>query len=166
MEGSARPAHLPARRADTRRISPTPCNPRVSTILVIEDDPGVRRVLLHTLEYAGHQVRAVDNGREALRAVHDQEPDLVVTDIVMPDSDGLEIIRILRSDHPGVRIIAISGGGMICRTTYLELAHLLGADVTLQKPVLPSDLIFAVAELVGDGVSARGTGALPAGESQ
>ena len=138
----------------------------MSTILVIEDDPGVRRVLQHTLEYAGHEVRAVDNGRDALRAVADEEPDLVVTDIVMPDSDGLEIIRILRSDHPGVRIIAISGGGMICRTTYLELAHLLGAHATLQKPILPSDLVFAVAELLGCHESASGTGALPAGESQ
>jgi CheY-like chemotaxis protein len=138
----------------------------VSIILVIEDDPGVRRVLLHTLEYAGHLVRAVDNGRDALRSMDDQEPDLVVTDIVMPDSDGLEIIRLLKSDYPDVRIIAISGGGMICGSTYLELAHLLGADVTLQKPILPSDLIFAVTELLGDHASASGPGALPAGESQ
>ncbi|MFI5231189.1 MAG: response regulator [Gemmatimonadales bacterium] len=138
----------------------------MSTILVIEDDPGVRRVLLHTLEYAGHQVRAVDNGRDALRALQDLEPDLVVTDIVMPDSDGLEIIRVLRSDHPGVRIIAISGGGMICRTTYLELAHLLGADVTLQKPILPSDLIFAVSELLASHAHRATPGALPGGGSR
>jgi CheY-like chemotaxis protein len=130
----------------------------VSTILIVEDDPGVRRVLLHTLEYAGHTVRAVISGRDALRAVKDAEPDLVVTDIVMPDSDGLEIIRVLKSDHPGVRIIAISGGGMIHRTTYLELAHLLGADLTLHKPVLPSDLIFAVSELLADPRTGRGAG--------
>jgi CheY-like chemotaxis protein len=136
----------------------------VSTILVIEDDPGVRRVLQHTLEYAGHAVRAVDNGRDALRAVNENEPDLVVTDIVMPDSDGLEVIRILTSDHPRVRIIAISGGGMIHRTTYLDLAHLLGAHLTLQKPVLPSDLIFAVSELLDDPQAQRGAGAMPAGE--
>jgi CheY-like chemotaxis protein len=138
----------------------------VSTILVIEDDPGVRRVLQHTLEYAGHTVKAVDNGRDALRAVNENEPDLVVTDIVMPDSDGLEVIRILTSDHPGVRIIAISGGGMIHRTTYLELAHLLGAHLTLQKPVLPSDLIFAVSELLDDPQTERDASAVPAGEPQ
>jgi DNA-binding NtrC family response regulator len=120
----------------------------VAPILIIEDDPGVRRVLIHTLQLAGHAVHAVDNGREGLRAVVERAPAVVVTDIVMPDSDGLEVIRILKSDHPGVRIIAISGGGMICRTTYLELAHLLGAHVTLQKPVLPSDLVFAVNELL------------------
>ena len=135
----------------------------MSTILVIEDDPGVRRVLLHTLEYAGHTVHAVDNGRDALRMVYASEPDLVVTDIVMPDSDGLEVIRILKSDHPRVRIIAISGGGMIHRTTYLELAHLLGADLTLHKPVLPSDLIFAVSELLDDPHAERGAGAVPDG---
>jgi CheY-like chemotaxis protein len=138
----------------------------VSTILVIEDDPGVRRVLQHTLEYAGHTVNAVDNGRDALRAVNESEPDLVVTDIVMPDSDGLEVIRILTSDHPAVRIIAISGGGMIHRTTYLELAHLLGAHLTLQKPVLPSDLVFAVSELLDDPRAQRGTSAIPAGDVQ
>jgi CheY-like chemotaxis protein len=120
----------------------------VATILVIEDDPGVRRVLLCTLEIAGHDVIAVDNGRDGLRAVAERAPEIVVTDIVMPDSDGLEVIRLLRSDHPRVRIIAISGGGMICRTTYLDLARLLGADVTLQKPVLPSDLVYAVQELL------------------
>ena len=120
----------------------------MATILIIEDDPGVRRVLIHTLERAGHDVHAVDNGRDGLRAVVERAPVIVVTDIVMPDSDGLEVIRILRADHPNVRIIAISGGGMICRTTYLELAHLLGAHVTLQKPVLPSDLVFAVDELL------------------
>jgi CheY-like chemotaxis protein len=138
----------------------------VSTILVIEDDPGVRRVLQHTLEYAGHTVHAVDNGRDALRSVGENEPDLVVTDIVMPDSDGLEVIRILTSDHPRIRIIAISGGGMIHRTTYLDLAHLLGADLTLQKPVLPSDLVFAVTELLDDPQAERDTGALPVGKPQ
>jgi CheY-like chemotaxis protein len=121
----------------------------MASIIVIEDDPGVRRVLLCTLQNAGHAVYAVDNGRDGLRAVTERHPDVVVTDIVMPDSDGLEVIRLLRSDHPGVRIIAISGGGMICRTTYLELARLLGAHLTLQKPVLPSDLVRAVEDLVG-----------------
>ncbi len=138
----------------------------MSTILVIEDDPGVRRVLQHTLEYAGHTVKAVDNGRDALRAVNESEPDLVVTDIVMPDSDGLEVIRILTSDHPAIRIIAISGGGMIHRTTYLELAHLLGAHLTLHKPVLPSDLVFAVSELLDEPRAKRDASAIPAGDPQ
>lgn len=123
----------------------------VANILVIEDDPGVRRVLLFTLQSAGHEVHAVDNGRDGLRAIRERATDLVVTDIVMPDSDGLEVIRILKSDHPTIHIIAISGGGMICRTTYLELARLLGAHVTLQKPFLPSDLEFAVRELLEPG---------------
>lgn len=129
-------------------------------ILVIEDDAGVRRVLQHTLEGAGHAVRTVDNGRDALHAVSERVPDLVVTDIVMPDSDGLEVIRVLKSDHPGVPVIAISGGGMICRTTYLELARLLGAHLTLQKPILPSDLVFAVAELLEDPGAAHGENAV------
>ena len=126
----------------------------MAKILVIEDDPGVRRVLLCTLEMEGHTVRAVNNGRDGLRAVSEFAPDVVVTDIVMPDSDGLEVIRTLRKEHPRVSIIAISGGGMICRTTYLEIARLLGANITLQKPVLPSDLVFAVASLV-DGPQAE-----------
>jgi DNA-binding NtrC family response regulator len=135
----------------------------VAKILIIEDDPGVRRVLIHTLQLAGHDVNAVDNGRDGLRAVAERAPAVVVTDIVMPDSDGLEVIRTLRNDHPDVAIIAISGGGMICRTTYLELAHLLGAHVTLQKPVLPSDLVFAVHELLEPDAAASISGA---GESE
>ncbi len=126
----------------------------MARILVIEDDPGVRRVLLTTLQYAGHEAHAVDNGRDGLRLVAEIAHDLVVTDIVMPDSDGLEVIRILRADHPDVRIIAISGGGMICQTTYLELAHLLGAHLTLHKPVMPSDLVYAVSELLDSTAAA------------
>ena len=138
----------------------------MATILVIEDDPGVRRVLLSTLQYAGHDVRAVDNGRDGLRAVKESPPDIVVTDIVMPDSDGLEVIRLLKSDHPKIGIIAISGGGMICRTTYLELAHLLGAHVTLQKPVMPSDLVFAVSELLEATPAKSGAPSGDSGASQ
>jgi CheY-like chemotaxis protein len=129
----------------------------MANILVIEDDPGVRRVLLSTLQYAGHVVHAVDNGRDGLRAVCERAPDLVVTDIVMPEPDGLQIIEALKRDHPHVRIIAISGGGMICRTAYLELAHLLGAHKTLQKPVLPSDLLYAVSELLEGPQAESGT---------
>ena len=74
----------------------------------------------------------------------------------MPDSDGLEVIRILKTDHQRVRIIAISGGGLICGKTYLELARLLGAHVTLRKPVMPSVLLHAVVELAGTPPAAPG----------
>jgi CheY-like chemotaxis protein len=120
----------------------------VSKILVVEDDPGLRRVLLSALQHAGYDVRAVDNGRDAFRAIRESAPAVVVTDIVMPDSDGLEVIRLLRTDHPKIRIIAMSGGGIICGTTYLEIARLLGAHAVLRKPILPSDLVHAVGELL------------------
>ena len=120
----------------------------MSKILVVEDDPGLQRVLLSALKNADHDVRAVNNGRDALRAVREDAPALVVTDIVMPDSDGLEVIRLLRADHPRIRIIAMSGGGIICGTTYLEIARLLGAHAILRKPILPSDLVHAVGELL------------------
>ncbi len=120
----------------------------MSKILVVEDDPGLRRVLLSALQNAGYDVHAVENGRDALRAVRERAPAVVITDIVMPDSDGLEVIRLLRTNHPRIRIIAMSGGGIICGTTYLEIARLLGAHAILRKPILPSDLVHTVGELL------------------
>ena len=78
-------------------------------ILVADDDAGVRHLIRYSLEQAGYSVSEVTNGAEAIRAVHTAPFDLVITDILMPETDGLETIMHLRKRMPGLKVIAISG---------------------------------------------------------
>ena len=82
-------------------------------ILVIDDDPLVRRTMERLLQKSGYEVRLAVDGIEGLRAFRTQRPDLVITDIIMPQKEGLDTIRLLRTWSPDVKIIAISGGSRI-----------------------------------------------------
>jgi CheY-like chemotaxis protein len=113
-------------------------------ILVIEDDPLARLTLRAILEEGGYSVRCATNGREGLKSFAASRPDIVVTDIVMPEMDGIETIRALRSAWPDGAIIAISEGDPISRFNYLEMARHLGANAVLAKPFAPGDLIAKV----------------------
>lgn len=115
-------------------------------ILLIEDDEWLRPLLAECLEAAGHAVTQAPDGREGLRAFRAESADLVITDIMMPDEEGIAIIMSLHRDHPAVPVIAISGAG-VNTALYLELAKKLGARCTLAKPFLPDDLLRAVAAL-------------------
>src|SRR5688572_12872223 len=86
------------------------------------------------LEKFGHEVTVAGTGREALRLFHEDACDLLLTDIVMPDKEGLEVIGKLRPEHPWLKIVAMSGGGRGSATDYLKLAKQLGADAVLEKP--------------------------------
>ena len=114
-------------------------------ILVADDEPGVRGFLRAALEQGGYQVTEAANGKQALQEALAGHTDLVITDIVMPEQEGIETIRALRRDVPGVGIIAISGafGGQ-----FLKAAHLLGADAVLSKPVNAEVLLAKVAEVL------------------
>src|SRR5262249_50928853 len=106
----------------------------VAAILVIDDDADTRDFLKATLETAGHQVTVAGNGMEGVQAFHKKPADLVITDLFMPDQEGLETIKQLRLESPDLAIIAMSGkptGG-----TMLTVAKHLGASVVLQKPFL------------------------------
>jgi len=118
----------------------------MARILVADDDSNLRAVLRLTLEHAGHHVVEAADGREAMARVRESEIDLVVTDMLMPEMDGLEAIQKLRALRPGIRIIGISGGGRIDAKNYLTLAAKLGAARVLTKPFPMQDLVAAVAE--------------------
>ena len=111
------------------------------TILIVDDDPEVRHVLRAILESAGYSVMEADNGRQALLECSKHAIRLMITDLVMPEKEGIETIKVARRSYPELRIIAISGafGG-----EYLRIAELLGADVALPKPLRMDALLEAV----------------------
>jgi CheY-like chemotaxis protein len=120
----------------------------MARILVVDDEAPVRKVLRTMLERAGYDVEDAPNGSIALEVLRDYPADVVITDIVMPEKEGIEIIQEMRADYPDIKIIAISGGGQIGPESYLEMARLLGAHQTLSKPVDGDVLLGAVRELL------------------
>lgn len=120
----------------------------MAKVLVIDDDEGLRNLFREILHVGGHDAQVATSGDDGLRRLHELDYDVVLTDVVMPDKDGLETIRELRRDFPGVRVVAISGGGCIQGVDYLRMAKLLGANATLAKPVRPHQLLGAVASVL------------------
>jgi CheY-like chemotaxis protein len=125
----------------------------VTTILLVEDDDGVRNILRKTLVSAGYEVEEAVNGDQAMAAYRRQPRDLVITDLVMPEKDGLETISALRRLNPAVKIIAISGGGRTLGLgqLYLDTAQAIGAGRILAKPFTSAALLTAVAEVLAEG---------------
>ncbi len=128
----------------------------MSRILVIDDNDLVRDTLVRILERAGFETAAAKNGREGLAQFHSQPPDLVVTDVIMPDLDGIETIMALRQAAPGIPIIAVSGGGKAHAMQFLDIAQKLGADLALSKPFKPAELVSAITELLARDKSRKG----------
>lgn len=120
----------------------------MARILVIDDDPMARDIVVEILSRKGHQAVAACNGRQGLEQFHNADFDLVITDIIMPDVEGIETIIQLRKDKPDVKIIAISGGGKISAYSHLSLAEKFGVKKTLAKPFSKADLLTAVDELL------------------
>ena len=117
-------------------------------ILVVDDHPIMREVVCQILEDAGHFVREAAEGREALRKLSCARFDLVVTDIVMPEMDGIELIGELQRRYPDIRIIAMSGGSeRFPMKDGLAIARRLGAGATLTKPFVADQLLDAVSFL-------------------
>ena len=119
-------------------------------ILVIDDDINIREMLKECLERAEYEVLVASDGKAALK-LHSANPvDLIITDIVMPEKDGLEIIMEFRRRFPAVKVIAISGGGKIGANEYLNIAKVLGVTKTFSKPFELRELLAAVRELLQD----------------
>jgi CheY-like chemotaxis protein len=126
------------------------CGHAMASVLLIDDDDFTRRTIGRALERQGHRVTATENGRQALKRLR-AEPalaDLVMTDIMMPDMDGLELIRELRSVHPDIKIIAMSGGSSVNRMNFLPTAKMLGAHETLPKPCSGAEIQAAIERLL------------------
>lgn len=118
----------------------------MALVLVIDDEPLMRRTLRTALERAGHRVEEAQNGKEGLEKFSADTPDLVLTDIVMPDREGVETIGDIRRLNAKVPIIAMSGGGSVGGTLFLRLAEEFGATRTMAKPIRNADLLKLVDE--------------------
>lgn len=109
-------------------------------ILVIDDDDRIRRMVAKVLIADGHQVTCVENGIAGVAAHRREKPDVVVTDIIMPEQEGIETIVTIRRERPEAKIIAISGGGRMADIELLRMARLLGADDVIAKPFRAEEL--------------------------
>ena len=118
-------------------------------ILVIDDDAHVRVTLGAILGRLGFEVVSAEDGREGLDLFQQLAPDLVITDIIMPEQDGIATIARAREQSPQTRIIAISGGGRLGNSDMLKLARAAGADDILAKPFAVADLIAVVTRTLG-----------------
>jgi YesN/AraC family two-component response regulator len=127
----------------------------MARILLIDDDASVRTPLSLILSHFGHVVIEACDGREGMELFTVANADLVITDIVMPEKEGLEVLREMRKLRPLVKVIAISGGGRVNPTDYLRMATFLGASKVLAKPISSEALIAAINEVTNaDGDSA------------
>jgi len=123
----------------------------MATILIVDDDGQIRALIRQILETAGYRTICAENGREAMELICNQAIDLIVTDILMPEADGVEIILKARFDAKAPPIIAISGGGRYYKAVEtLSWARNLGVRYTFQKPIDRKEFIAAVKELVGE----------------
>jgi CheY-like chemotaxis protein len=113
-------------------------------ILVIDPDPFTCRELKELLSEAGYLVDSVANGKLALEWLRFNSADLVITEMLMPEIDGIQLIQALHRDHPAARILAISGGGMIPPGNYLRFARALGVNQVLAKPFTRTELLEAL----------------------
>ena len=117
-------------------------------VLIIDDEPYILLMLKKMLEKAGYEVLLASNGKEGMALFEQHAADLVITDIIMPDKEGLEIILEMKRQRPDLKIIAISGGGRISPESYLECATHFGASRVFQKPFKQKELVAAIDELI------------------
>jgi len=110
-------------------------------ILVIEDNAIVRNTMMRILQAAGYDVVTANDGLEGVALFRQETPDLVISDIIMPQQEGIATIRQILAESPGTKIIAISGGGRIGNTDFLQIARKMGAVDALPKPFDPDDLL-------------------------
>ncbi len=120
----------------------------MARILLVDDDPLLRKVLKTVLDLQGHNVVALDDGRTALQVLSPGEFDLVITDLVMPEIDGLEFILRIRKNFSAIPILALSGGGRTRNMEVLEQAGSFGANAVLPKPFRPEQFVQMVENLL------------------
>lgn len=113
-------------------------------ILVIEDNAVVRNTMMRILQSAGYDVVIANDGLQGVAAFRREQPDLVISDIIMPEQEGIATIRQILGENPGTKIIAISGGGRIGNTDFLQIAKRMGASDALPKPFDPEELLSRV----------------------
>lgn len=120
----------------------------MARILVIDDDEQVLDMLYESLTREGYDVLRASNGEQGLRLYREGHVDLIITDLIMPEKEGIETIIELRQDFPDVKIIAISGGGRTGTKDYLHMAKIFGVQRTFTKPVAREQLLDSIRELI------------------
>lgn len=121
----------------------------MARILIIDDDLQIREMLRQMLEFEGYEVIEASNGKDALKLQQGTPADLVITDLIMPEKEGIETIRDLRKMFPEIKIIAMSGGGVVGPESYLKIAKSLGAQKTFVKPIERKVLLDGIREVLG-----------------
>jgi len=116
----------------------------MAKILVIDDDAMVRHTMSKILRHGGYEVVLAEDGLRGVAAFRKEHPDLVITDIIMPEQEGIATISQIRREVHDAKIIAVSGGGRIGNADFLSMARKLGANDILPKPFLPADLLERV----------------------
>lgn len=120
----------------------------MAVLLIIDDDEGMRKLMVRTLSGPRHRIFEAENGREGLRLMDEHKPDVVITDILMPQKEGIETIREVQERAPQTKIIAISGGGLSHNLMFLDVARAFGADAVLAKPFRPAQLVETVEQVL------------------
>jgi CheY-like chemotaxis protein len=124
----------------------------MSHILVVEDSEDLRFIIKDILKKAGHQVSEACDGSEVAQILAEASIDLVITDILMPEQEGVQTILQIRRNQPDIRIIGMSGGGAGGAEHYLEMAREFGANATMQKPFKKAQLLELVDTVLGVSV--------------
>ncbi|MFO7936981.1 MAG: response regulator [Kiritimatiellia bacterium] len=118
-------------------------------ILLLDDELFIQDLFSQFFREKGYNVVCVSNGRKGLEKLRDFDADLIITDIMMPDMDGLEVVREIRKNYADLPVIAISGGMRNAAINFVSAAKDFGADVIFEKPVELSELLASVKELIG-----------------
>jgi DNA-binding response OmpR family regulator len=122
----------------------------MARILLLDDDDSFREMLRKTLAYFGHIVMEARNGKEGLELLGGVGADLLITDIVMPEKEGIGVLLELRRTKSTVKVIAMSGGGRQSANAYLRMAAFLGATRVLAKPFSQAELLAAIGEVLSN----------------
>lgn len=121
----------------------------MALLVVIDDNADMRRMIARALNDK-HQVIEAGDGEEGLKLVTENNPDVVITDILMPHKEGIQTIREVQERAPNTKIIAISGGGISHNMMFLNVARAFGADMVLAKPFRPAQLVKAVEQVLSE----------------
>ena len=125
----------------------------MARILIIDDEPQIRSMLKLMLEREGYEVVEAPDGVEGIKVYRQNPADLIITDLIMPNKDGIGMIIDLKKEFPNVKIIAMSGGGLNKPDGYLKGAKKLGAACTLTKPIDREKMLEAVREILKESPS-------------
>jgi len=118
--------------------------PTKPAVLVIDDDPALLHSLINVFESYGIPIATARDGLEGLQVFRSIAPAVVLTDIIMPEQDGIGAIMAMRRERPGVKILAMSGGGRVGKSDFLTIAKKLGADGVIDKPFDIDELVAAI----------------------